>query len=108
MCMHSCLKPPEKPTPLLLSSNTFNIFNTFTNLCPKYYCLCIISIMPCLETNRTKVSRIKNLLRTAACEGDDEDGVKIPISPEVRESLLLSAMVDSLKGSILDDLGALE
>ena len=54
------------------------------------------------------MSRIKELLRTAACEGDNEDGVKIPISPEVRERLLPSAMVDSLKGSILDDLGALE
>lgn len=47
-------------------------------------------------------------LRTVDCEGDDEDGVKIPISPEVRESRLPSAMVGSLKSSIFDDLGALE
>lgn len=47
-------------------------------------------------------------LRTVDCDGDDEDGVKIPISPEVRESRLPSAMVGSLKSSILDDLGALE
>jgi len=43
----------------------------------------------------------------AGWEDDDEDGVKIPISPEVRESLLPSAL-GSLKSSVLDDLGALE
>lgn len=50
----------------------------------------------------------QNWLRTADCDGDDEDGVKIPISPEVRESLLPSAMVGSLKRSILEDLGTPE
>lgn len=50
----------------------------------------------------------ENHLRTVDGDGEDVDGVKIPISPEVRESLLPSVIVGSLKSSILDDLGALE
>lgn len=50
----------------------------------------------------------ENSLRTADGDGEDVDGVRIPISPEVRESLLPSVIVGSLKSSILDDLGALE
>lgn len=62
---------------------------------------------PDLSYPKTKPTFKRKYLRTADWEDEDEDGVKIPISPEVRESLLPSAL-GSLKISVLDDFGALE